>query len=155
VLKDEHMNQNRKYALIFAATMPFLALASYAAVVVCSAKLEQLPDPYGWENGLQSFPPRPKIKLTSQSRRWERAELEHELEQHIKRHLNRGHGSDQPDAEPDIQLTGGVADENTETTADGQDSSSEAKSGDDDSDSIDKWILSPKARQINRDLGID
>jgi ABC-type lipoprotein release transport system permease subunit len=48
-----------------------------------------------------------------------------------------------------------VAGDYVESTADTQHSSSEAKSSDDDSAGIDKWIRSPKARQIKRNLGID
>jgi hypothetical protein len=150
VLKDEHMSQKRKYALIVAATVPLLALGSYASVVVCSSKAERVPKTNINRIDLQYFPP------GHQSQLWNKdAMAQAGLDEFIDRHLKRSHGSEQPDAEPEIQLTDAVADENTETTADIQEPSSESEPSDDDPDGIDRWFRSDKYRQILRNLGID
>jgi hypothetical protein len=159
VLKDEHMNQTRKYALIFAAVMPFLALAFYAGTVFCSARHEQLPAlrsagdlEYFRTDDLQYFPPGPEFKLARQVQALERARLQQQST------LNPTESANQPigrDGKREIQLTGGVAGENDETAAETQDSSAESPTTDKELDQIDRWTRSEKHRRIMHNLGID
>ena len=147
------MNQNRRNAFTLIGNISILALAALFSVVGCSSKPDLLPPMTKGPGELQYYPPGPPLKQAKQFPAMETLEYRQQTNENSVESANQ---VDSPDTARQVLLTGRVADENTETTADGRDSSSEAEASKDDSDGPDKLNWTPKpVRRIDRNLGID